>query len=48
MNSLKQKLDERNIYVSVRGTAIRISPNVYNNEEDITALFDILKTLSKK
>jgi selenocysteine lyase/cysteine desulfurase len=42
---LQQKLDENNIYVSVRGSAVRISPNVYNNKKDISILLDVLKNL---
>jgi len=39
---LRKKLEERNIHVSVRGTAIRISPNVYNDWEDMEALIETL------
>lgn len=42
---LQQQLDENNIYVSVRGSAVRISPNVYNDRQDISALFNVLKML---
>jgi len=31
---LKAKFQEKNIYVSYRGDAIRVSPNVYNDESD--------------
>jgi len=48
INNLQQKLDEQNIHVSVRGSAVRISPNVYNNQRDINALLEVLKDLSKK
>ena len=34
LNKLKIKFQEKNIYVSYRGDAIRVSPNVYNSEED--------------
>jgi selenocysteine lyase/cysteine desulfurase len=43
---LQQQLKEHNIYVSVRGSAVRISPNVYNNEQDIATLLDILTKVS--
>lgn len=46
IEKLKQQLDEHNIYVSVRGSAVRISPNVYNDERDITILFEVLKSIS--
>ncbi|MGK7311537.1 MAG: aminotransferase class V-fold PLP-dependent enzyme [Candidatus Longimicrobiales bacterium M2_2A_002] len=36
--ALKAELDRRSIYVSLRGSAIRVSPNVYNTLADIQAL----------
>lgn len=48
IQNLKQQLDKHNIYVSVRGSAIRISPNVYNDKRDITALLEVLKRMSKE
>ncbi|MFO7893629.1 MAG: aminotransferase class V-fold PLP-dependent enzyme [Longimicrobiales bacterium] len=36
--ALKAELDHRDIYVSLRGSAVRVSPNVYNTPEDIHAL----------
>ncbi|HEX6982909.1 MAG TPA: aminotransferase class V-fold PLP-dependent enzyme [Balneolaceae bacterium] len=44
-DKLQQELGKRNIYVSVRGSAIRISPNVYNDEADVEALLEILNDL---
>ena len=38
MQVLKEKISEKNIFVSYRGNAIRISPNVYNTKEDIEKL----------
>ena len=38
LDKLKTRFKENNIYVSFRGDAIRISPNVYNNEEDFDKL----------
>jgi selenocysteine lyase/cysteine desulfurase len=38
MRVLKEKISEKNIFVSYRGQAIRISPNVYNTKEDIEKL----------
>jgi selenocysteine lyase/cysteine desulfurase len=35
---LKAELERRSIYVSLRGSAVRVSPNVYNTPEDIDAL----------
>jgi selenocysteine lyase/cysteine desulfurase len=31
------------VYVSVRGDAIRVAPHVFNHERDIDALFAVLK-----
>lgn len=41
---LAASLAERRIYVSVRGAAIRVSPNVYNDRNDLEALTEILLT----
>ena len=40
---LKQHLVENNIYVSYRGDAIRVSPNVYNDESDFEKLVAFFK-----
>ncbi len=45
---LKNTLEEAKILVSFRGNAMRIGPNVYNNEEDLTKLLDCLKKSKKK
>ena len=42
---LLEKLQERKIYVSLRGDSIRVSPHVYNTHDDIEALIDVIKTL---
>ncbi|MGY8915516.1 MAG: aminotransferase class V-fold PLP-dependent enzyme, partial [Flavobacteriales bacterium] len=34
MHTIKQRLQEHNIFVSYRGKAIRVAPNVYNQKED--------------
>lgn len=41
--SLVEELQRRNVYVSLRGTNIRISINVFNTEEDIEELIAALK-----
>ena len=38
MENIKEKLTAKNIIVSYRGKAIRVSPNVYNTPEDFNAL----------
>ena len=40
---LQAMLAERDIAVSVRGSAIRIAPHVYNTPDDIAALVDVLE-----
>ena len=37
-NKLLNELKRRNIILSIRGNSIRVSPNVYNTAEDISAL----------
>jgi selenocysteine lyase/cysteine desulfurase len=39
---LKQKLIESNVFVSYRSEVIRVSPNVYNTEEDLARLISLL------
>lgn len=43
--ALKDTLVSKKISVSVRGSAIRVSPNIYNDETDMQALFDALKAV---
>ncbi len=42
MDEIKQKLTDANVFVSYRGDAIRISPNVYNDSKDLTTLVNVL------
>lgn len=42
MDRIRTVLDARQVSVSVRGDALRVSPNVYNDEADITALLQAL------
>lgn len=39
---IKDKLTKNNVHVSVRGNAIRVSPNVYNDEADLARFVKIL------
>ena len=41
----KASLKERGIHVTTRGTKVRISPHVYNDDGDIVRLFDALSSL---
>ncbi|MEM6427981.1 MAG: aminotransferase class V-fold PLP-dependent enzyme [Deinococcota bacterium] len=42
LDTLKQALQAANVAVSVRGDAVRVSPNIYNDEADIDALSRVL------
>lgn len=42
MNLIRQKLIDKKIFVSVRGNAIRVSPNVYNRKEDMEKFAKVL------
>ena len=39
---LDQRLMAENVYVSIRGDAIRVAPHVYNSSTDIDRLFEVL------
>jgi selenocysteine lyase/cysteine desulfurase len=43
VGTLQEKLSARNVSVSWRGSAVRISPHVYNDESDMKALMDALE-----
>ncbi len=42
MNVLKSELEKHRIFVSVRGSSIRVSPHVYNTGADVEKLVDVL------
>ncbi len=41
--ALRDALGRRDVVVSLRGTALRLSPNVYNDENDVAALAEVLR-----
>ena len=43
LEALKIKLKQNQVFVSIRGTSIRISPHLYNREEDFNLLLDCFK-----
>jgi selenocysteine lyase/cysteine desulfurase len=43
---LPQRLARDNVFVSVRGDSVRISPHLFTTEEDIDRLFAVLKQVS--
>lgn len=42
LDALKAELESRKIYVSLRGSALRVSPHVFNHEGDMGALIEAL------
>jgi selenocysteine lyase/cysteine desulfurase len=46
LDVLKDALQANNIAVSVRGDAVRVSPNIYNDANDMAALVDVLRDLA--
>ncbi len=42
-NNVRSELDARSVRVSYRSDAIRVSPNVYNEPDDLNALVDALR-----
>lgn len=45
--AILEELRQREVYVSQRGTSIRVSPHVYNTEADMIALADALRTVAR-
>jgi selenocysteine lyase/cysteine desulfurase len=43
LGALQRTLEERRIFAALRGNALRLSPNVYNDAEDMAALVDALR-----
>ena len=43
LEALKAELEARRIFVSLRGSALRVSPHVYNDEGDVGALIEALQ-----
>lgn len=42
LDALEEQLADRNVVVSVRGNAVRISPHLYNTERDLAALRKVM------
>ena len=40
--TIKRKLMDEQVYVSVRGEFVRVAPHVYNNSEDLEKLAELL------
>src|SRR5215218_10442427 len=43
---LATRLMRHDVFVSVRGPSVRISPHLYNTEDDIERFFDVLETVA--
>lgn len=43
--ALKKQLELLKIYVSIRGNAVRVAPNIYNTREDLERLVECLGTI---
>jgi selenocysteine lyase/cysteine desulfurase len=43
LSALAESLARRNVSAALRGTALRLSANVYNDETDVDALHDVLR-----
>ena len=41
--ALQAELEARKIFLSLRGNALRVSPHLYNDEDDLGALVEVLK-----
>jgi selenocysteine lyase/cysteine desulfurase len=39
---LPERLAERRVYVSVRGDSLRVTPHLYNHEQDLDRLLEVL------
>ena len=46
VRALARELEANNIYVSVRGNSIRVSPYVHNSEDQLFQLADVLKSVA--
>ncbi len=43
LETLKQRLADEKIYVSLRGSAVRVAPSVYNEEKDLWHLVKVMR-----
>jgi selenocysteine lyase/cysteine desulfurase len=45
-DDLARRLTTHNVFVSVRGESVRVSPHIYNTEKDVDLLFEILERMA--
>lgn len=43
---LATRLTHHDVFVSVRGESMRVSPHLYNTEADVDRLFDVLERVT--
>ncbi|CAN5782506.1 aminotransferase class V-fold PLP-dependent enzyme [soil metagenome] len=48
LESLSAALQERRVYASLRGNALRVAPYVYNDDSDADALLDALRAAARR
>ena len=46
LSAVKEALERRKVYASLRGSALRVGPNVYNDAEDVAALIEALREVA--
>ena len=46
-DDLATRLTTHNVFVSVRGESVRVSPHLYNTEKDVELLFEILERVAR-
>jgi selenocysteine lyase/cysteine desulfurase len=47
-DDLATRLTADDVFVSVRGESVRVSPHLYNTEEDVDRLFDVLERVTSR
>ena len=47
LDELQRSLQQRRVFASLRGSALRVSPNIYNDENDLGALVEVLEGVTK-
>jgi selenocysteine lyase/cysteine desulfurase len=43
IDGIRKKLVENSIYISFRGSSMRIAPHLYNGEGDVQRLLEVLR-----
>jgi selenocysteine lyase/cysteine desulfurase len=46
-DDLATGLTAHNVFVSVRGESVRVSPHLYNSREDVDLLFEVLEQVAR-